>query len=90
MNPSHSVSILSPRQVLDVPQRVVSLAPLAAADGRVVDPLRDLFGQPLAHELHPALGEAEHSLVLVEAAAVASGRLVLIGWRRENLVSFHF
>ena len=68
----------------------MSLAPLAAADGRVVDPLRDLFGQPLAHELHPALGEAEHSLVLVEAAAaVASGRLVLIGWRRENLVTFH-
>ena len=69
----------SPWQVLYVPEDVVSLAPLAAAHGGVVDPLRDLLGQPLAHELDPALGEPQHSLVLVQAAAVALGRLVLVG-----------
>ena len=56
----------------------MSLASLAATDGRIVDPLRDLLREPLAHELNPALGEAKHSLVLVEAA-VAFGRIVFIG-----------
>ena len=60
----------------------MSLTPLAPTDGRVVDPLRDLLRESLAHELHPALGEAEHSLVLVEAT-VAFRRLVFVGWSTE-------
>ena len=85
----NSVRIPSPWQVLDVPESIVSLAPLAAPDGRVVDSLRDLLREPLAHELHPALGEAKHSLVLVEAA-VAFGRLVFVGWRKESKRQFSF
>ena len=64
------------------------LAPLAAAHGGVVDPLRDLLGQPLAHELDPALGEPQHALVLVEAVLVALGRLVLVGWSGRKLVTY--
>ena len=53
-----------PRQVLDVPRDVVSLGALFASHLRQVEVRGNLFGQLLAHELDPALGEVPRQLVL--------------------------